>query len=82
MVYDSDLELGWSRDREIKGNTGDTMIFRQVQASQRIIALRPVFLYYSWQLVLWLSCAVWCLYPSFYNQGGGITRKVTKSVTT
>jgi hypothetical protein len=46
------------------------MIFRQVQASRRIIALRHVFLYCSWQLVLWwclLDLSPWgCLYPSFY----------------
>jgi hypothetical protein len=38
---------------EIDGNTGDVRIFRQVQASRRIIALCHVFLYCSCQLV-------WC----------------------
>jgi hypothetical protein len=33
------------------------MIFRQVQASRRIIAIRPLFLYCSWQLC--------CLCPLF-----------------
>jgi hypothetical protein len=50
-VYDNDLEWGWSWDRENNGNTGDTRIFRQVQASQSIIALCSVFLYCSWQLM-------------------------------
>jgi hypothetical protein len=53
MVCENDLKYGWSWDRENNGNTGDARIFRQVQASQRIINLRPVFLYCSWQLVLW-----------------------------
>jgi hypothetical protein len=33
VVYDNDLEQGWSRDRENDGNTGDVRIFRHVQAS-------------------------------------------------
>jgi hypothetical protein len=46
------------------------MIFRQVQASQRIITLYHVFLYCSWQLVLLKFSHQGCLYPSFYIQGG------------
>jgi hypothetical protein len=70
-IYDNDLEYGCSRDREIDGNTGDTRIFRQVRTSWRIIALRHVFLYCSWQLVLCFLVVPWgCLYPSFYIQGG------------
>jgi hypothetical protein len=70
-IYDNDLEYGCSRDREIDGNTGDKMIFRQVQTSWRIIALRHVFLYCSWQLVLCFLVVPWgCLYPSFFIQGG------------
>jgi hypothetical protein len=30
MVYDNNLEYRWLRDRENNGNTGDTMIFKQV----------------------------------------------------
>jgi hypothetical protein len=48
--YDNDLEWGWSRDRENDSNTGDTRIFRQIQASRRKITLHLVFLYCSWQL--------------------------------
>jgi hypothetical protein len=40
----------WVRDRENDGNIGDARIFGQVQASWRIIVLRLVFLYCSWQL--------------------------------
>jgi hypothetical protein len=54
VVGDNDLEQGWSRDQENDGNTGDARIFRQVQASRRIIALCHVFLYCSWQLMWWL----------------------------
>jgi hypothetical protein len=48
------------------------MIFRQVQASRWIIALRPIFFYYSWQLMLWLlwTCRLGVTLPSFYIQGG------------
>jgi hypothetical protein len=70
MVYDNDLEYEWSWDREINGNTGDIRIFRQVQASQRIIVICSVFLYCSWQLVLCRLVLYGCLYPSFYIQGG------------
>jgi hypothetical protein len=52
MVYDKDLEQGWSQDRENDGNTGDVRMFRQVQASQRIIALHHVFLYCSSLMML------------------------------
>jgi hypothetical protein len=30
MIYDNDLEKGWSWDRENDSNTEDTKIFRQV----------------------------------------------------
>jgi hypothetical protein len=35
---------------EIDDNTEDVRIFRQIQTSQKIIVLRPVFLYCSCQL--------------------------------
>jgi hypothetical protein len=54
MVYDNDFVWGWSQDEENNGNTGDTRIFRYVQATRMIIALLPMFLYCSWQLILWL----------------------------
>jgi hypothetical protein len=56
VVYDNDLEYGWSRDRENDGNIRDVSIFRQVQTSHRIIALRHIFLYYLWQLCYDCSC--------------------------
>jgi hypothetical protein len=52
MIYKNDLEYGWSRDRENDSITGDTMIFRQVQASRRIIVLHLMFLYCSCQLMV------------------------------
>jgi hypothetical protein len=52
IVYDNDLEYGWSQDRENDGDIGEARIFRQVRASRRIIALHHVFLYCSWQLML------------------------------
>jgi hypothetical protein len=47
VVYDKEFIRGWSQYRENDGNTEDVRIFRQVQASQRIIVMRPVFLYCS-----------------------------------
>jgi hypothetical protein len=83
VVCDNDLESDWSRDRESDGNTRDARIFRQVQASRRIIALRHVFLYCSWQLVLLLDLSpVGASTPPFISKGGEVTRKVTESVTT
>jgi hypothetical protein len=48
MICDNNLEYGWLRDRENDDNTEDTRIFRQVQVSQRIIAMCHVFLFCSW----------------------------------
>jgi hypothetical protein len=69
---------------EIDGNIGDAWIFRMVQPSQRVIALRPVCLYCSWQLVL--CCASSFLGVPlpllFISKGDEVTKKVTESVTT
>jgi hypothetical protein len=63
--------------------TQEIRIFKQVQASQRIIALYPVFLYCSWQLVLLLSFPPGgASTPPFIYKGDKVTRKVTESVTT
>jgi hypothetical protein len=65
------------------GNIGDARIFRQVQASRRIIALGHVFLYCSWQLVWWLKLYLWgASTPPFISERGEVTRKITESVTT
>jgi hypothetical protein len=48
VVYDNNFVYGWSRNRENDDNTRDTMIFRQVPTSRRIIVLRHVFLYCLW----------------------------------
>jgi hypothetical protein len=79
MVFDNDLEQVWiqSCTTENDGNTGDTWIFRQVQASRRIIALCPVFLYCTWQLCLEavsvrlvLTCPSWgASTPPFISKG-------------
>jgi hypothetical protein len=59
------------------------MIFRQVKTSQRITALRPVFLYCSWQLVWWLKLSPEGVSTTpFISRGGKVIRKVTESVTT
>jgi hypothetical protein len=47
VIYDNDLEYEWSRDEENDGNTGDAIIFRQIQVSCRIIVICLVFLYFS-----------------------------------
>jgi hypothetical protein len=58
-------------------------MFRQIQASRRIIALRHMFLYCSWQLVLCVSVLFWgASTPPFISKGGKVTRKVTELVTT
>jgi hypothetical protein len=60
---------------------------------RRIIALHPVFLYCSWQLIWWLlfvgfvltfsSCPLGVPLPLLlYPRRGEVTRKVTESVTT
>jgi hypothetical protein len=86
VVYDNDLEYEWSRDQENDSNTGDVRIFRQLQASRKIIVIRPVFLYCSWQLMLWLLFFDLLFRgastPPFISKRGEVTRKVTESVTT
>jgi hypothetical protein len=70
-------------DPENDGNIGDVRIFRQVQASRKIIALCLVFLYCSWQWVLHVSVLLWgASTPPFISKEGEVIRKVTKSVTT
>jgi hypothetical protein len=82
VVYENDLEYGWSQDRENDGNIGVARVFRQVQASRRIIALYHVFLCYSCQLMLRLYlCYLGVPLPSFYVQGARVTRKVLELVT-
>jgi hypothetical protein len=79
VVCDNNLQYGWSQDREIDGNTGDARIFRGFQASWRIIALHPVFLYCSWQLVLSFLVPLWgASTPPFIFKGGKITKKITE----
>jgi hypothetical protein len=34
VVYDNDLEQGWSRDRENDGNTGDIRILDRFRPSE------------------------------------------------
>jgi hypothetical protein len=80
MVCDSDLEYGWSRDRENDGKMGDARNFRQVQVFRRIIALCPIFLYCSWQLVLLSTCPFGGVSTTPFISRGEVTRKVTESV--
>jgi hypothetical protein len=88
MVCDNDLDYGWLWDQANYGDIGDASIFRQVQASQRIIALRPMFLYVSCQLLLCCSCRTCpdfsrgATTPPFISNGGKVTRKLTESVIT
>jgi hypothetical protein len=45
------------------------MIFRQVQACRRIIALHTIFLYCSWQLIWWLLFVRLVLTSSSHSLG-------------
>jgi hypothetical protein len=62
------------------------MIFRKVQTSWRIIALRHVLLYCSWQLMLQLCLSDFSFggvsTPPFISKRGDVTMKATESVTT
>jgi hypothetical protein len=82
IVCDNDLKYRWSRDRENDVNIGDVRIFRQVQPSRRIIALGPLFLYYSCQLVLCCSSCCGVPVPLLLYQGDDVIRKLTELVTT
>jgi hypothetical protein len=57
VIYDNEFIWGWLRDRENDGNTSDVRIFRQVQTSWRIIALRRAFFIFLREIdvvvVLW-----------------------------
>jgi hypothetical protein len=62
------------------------MIFRQAYASRKIIVLRLMFMYCSWQLVWCQTCpdlsSRGVSTPLFISKGGEVIRKVTESVTT
>jgi hypothetical protein len=82
VIYDNDLEYEWSRDRENDGSTLDARIFSQVQFFQRIITLRPMFLYCSWQLMWWFKFGLWGVSTlHFISKRGEVQRKLTESVT-
>jgi hypothetical protein len=70
MAYDNEFVWRWSQDWENDGNTGDTNILRQVQASRRIIALCPLFLYCSWQFCCGCTCPLGVTVPLLLYQRG------------
>jgi hypothetical protein len=74
VVYDNNLELGWSRDLEIDGNTRDARNFYTDSSHPEDNSLTFCVLVLLMTIdvaVVIVDLSLWgCLYPSFYIQGG------------